>query len=231
MPTLAAVSPKGGAGKTTSMLNLALQLVKQGAQVALLDADPNTPLEKWAAGGHCPDGLVIIPKVNEDNISEVIREAAKVYPFVLVDLEGTAAKIVVNALQNTDYVIIPMQGSHLDAEEAGKAIKLVSDQELAIQRFVPNYRLPYAIVLTRTAAAYETRITRGLREDLEEAELPLFEVELKDRDAFRAMFKFKCPLEQLDPAEVPGISTAIENAEAFAAEVISRLNEIEEAAA
>lgn len=231
MPTISAVSPKGGAGKTTSMLNLALQLVKQGADVALLDADPNTPLKNWAAAGNCPAGLVVIPGVNENNIADTIREAAKVHPFVLVDLEGTAAKIVVNALQYTDYVIIPMQGSHLDADEAGKAIKLVTDQEMAIQRFKPDYRLPYAILLTRTAAAYETRITRGLREDLEEAELPLFEVELKDRDAFKAMFKFKCSLEQLDPAEVPGIPNAIENAEAFAAEVVTRLNEITEAAA
>lgn len=231
MPTISAVSPKGGAGKTTSMLNLALQLVKQGADVALLDADPNTPLKKWELAGNCPAGLVVIPDVNENNIADTIREAAKAHPFVLVDLEGTAAKIVVNALQYTDYVIIPMQGSHLDADEAGKAIKLVTDQEMAIQRFKPDYRLPYAILLTRTAAAYETRITRGLREDLEEAELPLFEVELKDREAFKAMFKYKCSLEQLDPARVPGIPNAIENAEAFAAEVVTRLNEITEAAA
>lgn len=231
MPTLAAVSPKGGAGKTTTMLNLALQLEKKGLQVALLDADPNAPLEAWAQAGHCPENLVIIPNVDENNISDVIREAAVKYPFVLIDLEGTAAKIVVNALQQTDYVIIPMRGSYLDAAEAGKAIKLVTDQELAVQRHLPSYRLPYSILLTCTPSAYETRITKGLRGDLEAAGLPLFNVELRERDAFKAIFKFKCPLEKLDPTQVPGIDNAIENAEALAAEVVTRLHAIQEQAA
>lgn len=231
MPTWAAVSPKGGAGKTTSMLNLALQLVKKGAQVALLDADPNEPLKTWAEGKKCPDGLSIITGVDEDNISDMIRDTAQKYPVVLVDLEGTASKIVVNALQQTDYVIIPMRGSYLDAAEASKAIKLVKDQELAVQRHVPAYRLPYSILLTCTSSAYETRITKGLRSDLEGMGLPLFDVELKERDAFKAIFKFKCPLEELDPALVPGIETAIENAEAFAAEVLVRLQTYKEQAA
>lgn len=228
MPTTVAVSPKGGAGKTTSMLNLALQLVKKGAHVALLDADPNNPLKKWAAGGNCPENLQIIPDVDENNIAHKIRDAAAAVPFVLVDLEGTAAKIVVNALQQADYVIIPMRGSFLDAEEAGKAIALVHDQELAVRRHVPNYHLPYAVLFTCTPAAYETRNTSGLRKDLEALEIPMFEVEMKERDAFKSMFKYKLPLEKLDPALVPGIDTAIVNAEAFAAEVLARLEAIQE---
>jgi chromosome partitioning protein len=230
MPTTVAVSPKGGAGKTTSMLNIALQLAKKGAQVALLDADPNNPLKDFASGGNCPENLQIIPDVNEDNIAEKIREAAESVPFVLVDLEGTAAKIVVNALQQADYVIIPMRGSHLDAKEAGKAIKLVTDQELAVRRHVPNYRLPYSILFTCTSAAFETRNTAGLREDLQKLGIPMFETEMKDRDAFKSMFKYQQPLEMLDPKLVPGIDTAIINAEAVTAEVLEKLKAIQEAA-
>ncbi|WP_122558544.1 ParA family protein [Pseudomonas viridiflava] len=229
MPTVAAASPKGGAGKTTTMINLALQIVKQGAEVALIDADPNGPLKKFAAGGNCPPGLHIITDVNENNIVPFIRDAATKYPFVLVDLEGTAAKIVVYALQYADYVIIPMRGSFLDAEEAGKAIQLVKDQEMAAQRHNPNYSLPYSVLFTCTPAAYETRNTSGLRKDLEDLGIPMFDVEMKERDAFKSMFKYKQPLEQLDTSLVPGVATAIINAEALAAEVIAKLEAVMEA--
>ena len=94
MPTIVFVSPKGGAGKTTSALTLALQLAKRGVRVTVIDADPNYPLAKWSEGGCCPETLQIISGVTEDNISGKIRDAAAVDPFVIVDLEGTASKIV-----------------------------------------------------------------------------------------------------------------------------------------
>lgn len=228
MPTVAAVSPKGGAGKTTTMLNVALQLVKKGAHVALLDADPNAPLKDWAAGGHCPENLRIIADVNENNIAAMIREAATQSPFVLIDLEGTAAKIVVNALQYSDYVVIPMRGSHLDAKEAGKAIQLIHDQEMAVQRYKPDYKLPYSVLFSCTPAAYETRNTSGLRNDMANLGIPMFTTEMKERDAFKSMFKYQCPLERLDPVLVPGIETAIINAEAVAAELLERLQPVAE---
>lgn len=230
MPTIVFLSPKGGAGKTTSCAAAGMALAKKGADVAIVDADPNIPLEKLAAAGNLPANLRIISGVNEDNIADKIQEAAELYPFVLVDLEGTAAKIVVNALQHADYVIIPMRGSYLDAEEAGKAIKLVHDQERAVRRHLPGYKLPYSILLTCTPSAYETRITRGLREELVARDVPLFEVEMKQRDAFVAMFKFKCPLEMLDPALVPGVDTAIVNSEALAAEMLAKLQALQVAA-
>lgn len=223
MPVIAAVSPKGGAGKTTSMVNVAMQLAKRGVSVALLDADPNQPLKNFTTSGHCPENLHIVLNVTENNISDEIRKAEAEYPFVLVDLEGTAAKIVVNALQLSDYVVIPMRGSHLDANEAAKAIKLITDQELAMQRHVPNYRLPYSILITCTPSAYDTRITSGLRNDLVGLGIDIFTAEMKERDAYKAFFKYYCPLEMMDAAEVPGIEGAITNAEAIVGELLGRL--------
>jgi chromosome partitioning protein len=41
VPTIAVTSPKGGAGKTTVALNLAVALVRQGKRVTIVDADAN----------------------------------------------------------------------------------------------------------------------------------------------------------------------------------------------
>lgn len=228
MPTIPFVSPKGGVGKTTSALATATQLASRGVGVTIIDADPNYPIEKWAEGGHCPENLHVISGVTENNIASKIREAAMVDPFVIVDLEGTAAKIVVLALQEADFVVVPMQGSLLDAEQAGRAVSLIHDQELAMRRHVANYQLPYSILLTRTPPAYQTRTMANLRKSLTEKQIPVFETVMTEREAFKAMFSFQKPLESLDPTEVPGIDKAVANASAFAAELVSRLQPSQE---
>ena len=49
MPTIAFVSPKGGAGKTTSAFLLSAALAKL-YDVTVIDADPNHPIKTWAKG-------------------------------------------------------------------------------------------------------------------------------------------------------------------------------------
>src|SRR5215469_5741903 len=60
MPTIAFVSPKGGAGKTTSALVLSSQIAARGTDATIIDADPNRPLRTWGEGGGVPEKLTII---------------------------------------------------------------------------------------------------------------------------------------------------------------------------
>jgi chromosome partitioning protein len=117
MPTIAFVSPKGGVGKTTSAFLLATTFARL-CEVTIIDADPNHPIETWALGGNTPDRLAIISDVDEETIIERIEDAASKTPIVVVDLEGTASKTVVYAISQADFVVIPTQGSQLDANEA-----------------------------------------------------------------------------------------------------------------
>jgi hypothetical protein len=96
--------------------------------VTLIDADPNKPLSQWAKRPGKLGNLTVIADVTEDSIIDTIEAAALKTPFVIVDLEGTASMIVGYAMSRADLVIIPVQGSHLDATEAAKAIKLVRAQ-------------------------------------------------------------------------------------------------------
>lgn len=224
MPTIVFVSPKGGVGKTTAALLLASELAR-AAPVTIVDADPNHPIAAWSRGAALPANLSILADVDEDSIIDRIEDAAAQTPFVVVDLEGTAAKIVLLAVSQADLVVIPMQGSQLDAEQASRAIRVLKQHEKMTGRAVP-----YGVLLTRTSPIIRTRTMGHIHGGLLDAGVPVFESQLNEREAFRAVFSFQQTLENLDPREVSNLDKAQANAEQFAAEVIERLREARSAA-
>lgn len=226
MPIITFVSPKGGVGKTTAALVLATQLARS-AKVTVIDADPNRPFRDWVrepaakepAGNISQRGnITVISDASEDNLMEQIEAASSVTPFVIVDLEGTAAKIVLLAASMSDLVIIPTQGSHLDAMQAAKAVKAVTDTEKMTRR-----EIPFQVLMTRTNPVVRSRSTSFTVSGLVNRSVPMFKIELNEREAFRGMFAYRTLLHDLTRKEFPTIDKAIANAEAFANEVVGLL--------
>jgi len=102
MPIISFANPKGGAGKTTSALLLASELASRGAQVTIIDADPEKWISQWGKLPGKPDNMTIIADVTEDGIVDQIEQAAETAQFVIVDLEGTASLMVANAIGMSD---------------------------------------------------------------------------------------------------------------------------------
>jgi chromosome partitioning protein len=217
IPTIVFVSPKGGAGKTTSALVLASQLARV-SEVTVIDTDPNRPIATWAKGPNTPARLTVVDDADEENIIDKIEDAAVKTPFVIVDLEGTASKIVVMAVSQADFVIVPTQGSQLDAEQAGRAFRVIQQHEKMARR-----KLPYAVLLTRTNPAIRTRTLVHIQKGLVDAGIPVLNTEMHEREAFKAMFSFRQPLDHLSAVDVANLDKALLNAEAFAKEVIDML--------
>jgi chromosome partitioning protein len=211
MPVITFISPKGGTGKSTSVLLLATFLAKL-YDVTVIDADPNHPIQDWASGGNVPPRLKVVSEEDEDNIIARIEDAAENTPFVIVDLEGTASKIVVRAVSQADFVLIPMQGSHEDAKAAVRGVRVARQSEK-----------PHAVVLTRTSPTIRSRTLGDIQKGLEKANIPVLRTELNDRDAFKALFAFQQTLDGLDPKSVRNIANAKFNVAEFAHEVITRL--------
>lgn len=222
MPTIAFVSPKGGAGKTTSAFLLSTALAKLD-DVTVIDADPNHPIKTWATGGNAPPRLTIVSDVDEDTIIERIEDAATKTPFVVVDLEGTASKTVIYAISQADFVIVPAQGSQLDANEASRAIRVVLQSAK-----MTGKAKPYAVLLTRTSPLIRTRGLAHIQNGLINAGIPVLETELNERDAFKAIFSFQQTLDGLNAAEVPNLDKAKLNVWEFVHEVVERLKAEEE---
>jgi chromosome partitioning protein len=218
LPTIVFASPKGGAGKSTSAVVLGCELARKGATVIIIDADPNHPVTQWGRRDGKPETLEVVSGVTEESIIDLIESSAARAPFVIVDLEGTASMMVAYAISRADLVIIPTQGSQLDANEAAKAIRLIRQQEKAFSR-----QIPFAVLFTRTNPAVRPRTLRHIRDQFAAHGVPVLTTQMNEREAYRAIFSFGGTVRGLDPAQVSNLDGATTNAEALAVEVIAQL--------
>jgi chromosome partitioning protein len=218
MPTIAFANPKGGAGKTTAALLLASQLAERGTPVTIIDADPERWISQWGKLPGKPDNILIRSDVTEETMLDAIDAAAAETPFVIVDLEGTANTLVGYAVSLSDLVIIPTQGSSMDAKGGAKTVGLVRRQERVARR-----KIPFAILLTRASAAVTSRAMRNVQQQLAQAEIDVFQTHIVERAAYRDIFDFGGTLQGLDPKQVSNLDKAIENAREFTGEVLARL--------
>ena len=218
MPVIAFANPKGGAGKTTTALLLATELAAKGGAVTILDADPERWISQWAKLPGKPHTITIVGEVSEDTVVDAIEAAEQASQFVIVDLEGTASLMVSNAIGMSDLVVIPIQGSSMDAKGGAKTIRLIRNQEKMSRR-----KIPYAVVLTRTGAAVTSRALRNVSEQLQASGIEIFATPIVERAAYRDLFDYGGTLSSLNPARVSNLDKAIQNAREFAGEVISKL--------
>jgi chromosome partitioning protein len=218
MPTIAFANPKGGAGKTTAALLLASQLAERGTPVTIIDADPERWISQWGKLPGKPDNILIRSDVTEETMLDAIDAAAAETPFVIVDLEGTANTLVGYAVSLSDLVIIPTQGSSMDAKGGAKTVGLVRRQERVARR-----KIPFAILLTRASAAVTSRAMRNVQQQLAQAEIDVFQTHIVERAAYRDIFYFGGTLQGLDPKQVSNLDKAIGNAREFTGEVLARL--------
>ena len=218
MPVLSMVSSKGGAGKTTAALLIAGEIASAGKRVVLIDADPNRPLEAWGNRPGKPDNIEVMVDESAETILDTIEEAKSRADFVIVDLEGRAADRIGFAVTVSDLVLIPTQGSTLDATEAAKSIKLIRQMSR-----VANREIRYAVFFTKKNAAIVEKTFRDIEAQFEKANVSLLPCSLIDRAAYRAIVSFGGTIRTIDPKKVSGLSGARNNAEDFVQAIIDTM--------
>jgi cellulose biosynthesis protein BcsQ len=121
---IAVVSPKGGCGKTTVSLNLALSLARQGRTVVLVDAD-----------------------VNGDVLSSIdARSRATFGAFDIVLGQGSVDGALMKTVL-TNFQILPAVGAHLPPPA-----QLSSDHSAAWQKLLSDLARRAEVVLVDTPA-------------------------------------------------------------------------------
>lgn len=218
MPTLVFANSKGGAGKTTSALVLACELA-ESTNVTIIDADPRHPVTTWARLPGKPARLTVVENASEKTIIDEIEEAAARDAFVIVDLEGTASRMVSYAVSQADLIIIPMKEQQQDALATIDVIQEIKRDMRALRRDIP-----FAVLFTQTKVVAKSRTARFVADQFRSnTNIKTLDTEMHERDAFSAMFAVGGSVRSLKSSQVNNVAAAIDNAQSFAAEVIDYL--------
>jgi chromosome partitioning protein len=109
---VAVVSEKGGAGKTTATVLIAVAAHLAGLDVAIIDLDPQTSAADWADDrGSPPEAVAIPPNRLEKLLTELRGNGTN---LVLIDTPREAGNAGYVAAKAADFVLIPFKRGGFD---------------------------------------------------------------------------------------------------------------------
>lgn len=221
MPAVAFVSPKGGAGKTTAALLLALGLAETGLRVAMIDSDPNKPLVHWASLPDRPHLITVHPAPTMQDVPAALREAQRLQPdWIILDTEGSVRGAMAFTALRLDLVLTPLAGSQLEALQAIKASEMVGQFGGR-----SGQALRHRCLLTRIPAALRPRSLKAVVEQLRVKNIELLPTALIEKEAFRTLFAVGGGFAALEASGVSGVAAARQNARAYLDAVLELLGQ------
>ena len=129
---------KGGCGKSTVTMNLALGTAALNYNTALIDTDEQKS---------CIETLQDFPKTNLQlfeagkNVGELVEKIKDKFHFIFIDTPPHSHNIMYNAMAVSDFIIIPLQASPLDIKSAKRTIDACEKVEGKINQKIPCYFL------------------------------------------------------------------------------------------
>ncbi len=220
MAVLTFANTKGGAGKTTAVVIVACELARMGFSVTVLDADPQLWISKWheRLGDRAPASLSVVPYVTSANLGQHARKLRDKVDFLLIDLPGARSPLLAQALGHSNYVLIPVQGSAMDAEGATNVIELLQYLEDRA-----DIRIPHSVVLTRVNPMVTTRALQSVKELLSSRRVHVLSTPIIERAAYREVFGYGQTLYSITSESVSNLDKAQQNAQTLAQEVLRRI--------
>lgn len=176
--TYAAVSNKGGAGKTTLVTLLAGEYALRGQRVLMIDADNRQNLSGWwrlcAEKENVPDNIDVTIASTQRSIEQAIGNIGRSFDLVIIDAPGVDSSLQTTIIRSAELVLSPIQPAIKELEAAGQAVAAVNEINdqfgASIEHFnirtrisVPGrnleaYRYIRPFVAGLVAANYRTRL-------------------------------------------------------------------------
>jgi len=118
------LSQKGGAGKTTVALHLAVAALQDGKSVVVVDVDPQQSAVKWANIRES-DSPKVIAAITPD-LPKVLADAARRgVELVIIDTSPRADRDCIEICRRADFVIVPARPSVMDIPAVEETMQLI----------------------------------------------------------------------------------------------------------
>jgi chromosome partitioning protein len=167
MITIALISQKGGSGKTTLAVHLAVCAERQGLPTVILDLDPQGSACAWRKrrGEDLPEVLAADP----NQLAGLLKKAQEGGAgLVIVDTAPHSDRTAVLAAQLADVVLIPCRPSAFDVDAIASTLTLTRLADAHAQAAVVLNALP-------TRGDYAEEVRAGLSERVTVAPIHLYQ--------------------------------------------------------
>ena len=123
MKTLAIISQKGGAGKTTLALHLAVAAEQAGRAAAIIDLDPQASATGW--GDHRQKDKPAVVSSQAARLSQILSAASKEgAALAIIDTAPHSEHAALAAARSADLILIPCRPAILDLRAINSTIDL-----------------------------------------------------------------------------------------------------------
>ena len=123
MKTLAILSRKGGSGKSTFAVHLAVAAEKAGHTTALIDLDPQASAVKWSHRREGDSPVVI--SAHSTLLNQVLETAEeRGVSLCILDTSPHSESATLDAAKVADLAVIPSRPSIFDLEAVGDTIQI-----------------------------------------------------------------------------------------------------------
>ena len=124
MDVVAVVAEKGGVGKTTLSLSLAVAAVKAGRRAAIIDTDPQATASKWTDRRDAEFPWVV--PTHAARLSVALDQArAQGVDFVVIDTPPHSGADATEAARRADVVLVPVEPHMFTLETVPKLADLL----------------------------------------------------------------------------------------------------------
>ena len=125
MKTVAIISQKGGAGKTTVAIHLAVAAEHHGLRIAVFDLDPQASATSWADRRKNP--LPAVVAAQPPRLANLLAQAAtQAADLVLIDSAPNADAASLAAARVADLILVPCRPAAFDLDAIGTTLNLAT---------------------------------------------------------------------------------------------------------